>query len=181
MRASVYMAVSLDGFIARENGDLDWLPGPEDVAGEDHGYHAFMDTVDALVMGRATFEKVLSFGVGWPYKDKPVVVLSRSEYTLPPDLPDTVSVLGGSMTDIVAGLLQRGYEHVYIDGGVTVQHFLRAGLVQRLILTIIPIVLGSGIPLFGAVDQDVRLQLVEHRSWPSGLLQVTYDVKPPTT
>ena len=170
------MALSLDGFIARENGDLDWLPSKEDVADEDHGYHAFMDTVDALIMGRKTFEKVLSFGVGWPYKDKPVVVLSISEYTLPADLPDSVSELGGSMTEIVAGLLQRGFEHVYVDGGITVQHFLRAGLVGRLILTIIPVVLGSGIPLFGAVDEDVRLTLVDHRSWPSGLVQLTYDV-----
>ena len=176
MRASVYMAMSLDGFIARENGDLDWLPSSDDVAGEDHGYHAFMDTVDALVMGRATFEKVLSFGVGWPYQDKPVVVLSRSEYTLPPDLPDSVSVLGGSMTDIVAALLQRGFEHIYVDGGVTVQRFLRAGLVDRLILTIIPVVLGSGVPLFGAVDEDVRLTLAHHQCWPSGLVQLTYDV-----
>jgi dihydrofolate reductase len=164
MRASVYVAMSLDGFIARENGDLDWLPQPGEAEGEDYGYHAFMDTVDALVMGRATFEKVLSFGVGWPYGDKPVVVLSRSAYVLPPDLPDSVSVLGGSMTDIVAGLLQRGFEHVYLDGGITVQHFLRAGLVHQLILTVIPVVLGSGIPLFGTVDEDVRLTLVDHRS-----------------
>ncbi|MDA0875377.1 MAG: dihydrofolate reductase family protein [Bacteroidetes bacterium] len=176
MRASVYMAVSLDGFIARENGDLDWLPSGEDVAGEDHGYHAFMDTVDAIVMGRNTFEKVLSFGVGWPYADKPVVVLSRSAYELPADLPDTVCVLGGTMTDIVAGLLQRGFEHVYVDGGVTVQHFLRDGLIHRMILTVIPVVLGSGIPLFGALAEDAQLSLWDHRSWPSGLVQLTYEV-----
>lgn len=104
------------------------------------------------------------------------MVLSRSDYTLPTDLPDSVNVLTGSMTEIVAGLLQHGFEHVYVDGGNTVQHFLRAGLVGRLILTIIPVVLGSGIPLFGAVDEDVRLTLVDHRSWPSGLIQLTYDV-----
>ena len=176
MRASVYMAISLDGFIARENGDLDWLPQPGDVEGEDYGYHAFMDSVDALVMGRTTFEKVRSFGVGWPYGDKPVVVLSRSDYQLPDDLPGSVSVLSGSLTDIVAGLLQHGFNHIYVDGGVTVQHFLRAGLVDRLILTIIPVLLGSGIPLFGRQDGDIRLSLVNHQSWPSGLLQVTYDV-----
>jgi len=175
MKASVYIAVSLDGFIARENGDLDWLPQPGGTD-EDYGYHAFMARVDALVMGRATFEKLLSFGVDWPYGETPVVVLSRSHYTLPDDLPDTVSVLSGDMSDILSGLLQRGYEHIYLDGGITVQHFLRAGLVDRFIMTIIPVLIGKGKPLFGAIPEDVPLKLVDHQSWPSGLLQVTYDV-----
>jgi len=169
------MAVSLDGFIARENGDLDWLPQPGGTD-EDYGYHAFMDTVDALVMGRATFEKLLSFGVDWPYGDKPVLVLSRSDYDLPNDMPDTVEALTGDLAEIVSGLLQRGFEHIYLDGGVTVQHFLRAGMVDRFILTIIPVLIGKGKPLFGTIPEDIALTLVDHQSWPSGLLQVTYDV-----
>lgn len=175
LKTSVYIAASLDGFIARENGDLDWLPQPGDTT-EDYGYHAFMDTVDALVMGRATFEKVLSFGVDWPYGDKPVIVLSRSDYAIPDDLPETVESLTGELTDIISGLLQRGFEHIYLDGGVTVQNFLRAGLVDRFILTIIPVLIGKGKPLFGSLPEDVNLKLVDHQSWPSGLLQVTYDV-----
>lgn len=175
MKASVYLAVSLDGFIARENGDLDWLPEPGE-SGEDYGYHTFMDTVDALVMGRATFEKVLSFGIDWPYGEKPVVVLSNSGFQLPGDLPDSVSVLGGDLSEIVAALLQRGYEHIYLDGGVTVQRFLRAGLVDRLILTVIPVLIGSGKPLFGELDEDIPLKLVDQQSWPSGLVQLTYDI-----
>lgn len=169
------MAVSLDGFIARENGDLDWLPQPG-ASDEDYGYHAFMDTVDALVMGRATFEKLLSFGVEWPYGDKPVIVLSRSPLVLPDGLPDTVEALTGDLSEIVSALLQRGFEHIYLDGGVTVQHFLRAAMVDRFILTIIPVLIGKGKPLFGTLPDDVNLKLVDHQSWPSGLLQVTYDV-----
>ena len=172
------MAISLDGFIARENGGLDWLPGPGEVEGEDYGYHDFMETVDALVMGRATFETVLSFGVEWPYGNKPVVVLSRSDYELPHGMPDSVSVLSGSLTDIVSGLLQQGFEHIYLDGGMAVRSFLQAGLVDRFILTVIPILIGSGRPLFGPLDDDIRMRLVDHVSWPSGLLQVTYQVAP---
>ena len=175
MKASVYMAVSLDGFIARKNGDLDWLPQPAG-SDEDYGYHAFMQTVDALVMGRATFEKVLSFGVDWPYRNKPVIVLSRESYDLPDGLPESVDVLTGDLSGIVSGLLQRGFEHIYLDGGITVQHFLRAGLVDRFILTIIPVLLGEGKPLFGSLPEDISLRLVDHQSWSSGLLQVTYDV-----
>ena len=173
MNVSVYIAVSLDVFIARENGDLDWLPEPG-ASDEDYGYHAFMDTVDALVMGRNTFEKVLSFGVDWPYGDKPVVVLSNSGLEIPDHLPQTATTLGGDLSEIVAALLQRGYEHVYLDGGVTVQHFLRAGLINRMILTIVPVLLGSGRPLFGSLTEDIPLQLVDQRSWPSGLSQLTY-------
>lgn len=175
MKSTVYMAMSLDGFIARENGDLDWLPafGAND---EDYGYHAFMDTVDALVMGRNTFAKVLSFGVDWPYGSKPVIVLSSQPYEIPVTLPDSVENLHGDMGDIVAGLLQRGFENLYVDGARTAQIFLNNDLIDRYILAIIPVLIGSGISLFGQLQQDKKLSLVDHRSWPSGLLQLTYEV-----
>lgn len=82
----------------------------------------------------------------------------------------------GDLSEIVSALLQRGFEHIYLDGGVTVQHFLRAAMVDRFILTIIPVLIGKGKPLFGTLPDDVNLKLVDHQSWPSGLLQVTYDV-----
>jgi dihydrofolate reductase len=175
MKSTVYMAVSVDGFIARENGDLDWLPafGAND---EDYGYHAFMESIDALIMGRNTFEKVLSFGVDWPYGSKPVIVLSSQPYTLPDTLPDSVENMHGDMGDIVAGLLQRGFEHLYVDGGRTAQTFLNNDLIDRYILTVIPVLIGSGISLFGSTSEDRKLSLVDHRSWPSGLLQLTYDI-----
>ncbi len=176
MKASVYIAFSLDGFIARKNGDLDWLPEPGST-NEDYGYHAFMETVDALVMGRNTFEKVLSFGVPWPYGDKPVFVLSNSGFNIPEGMPPSVSVLSGDLSEIVAALLQRGYEHIYLDGGVTVQNFLRAGLVDRLILTIVPVLIGDGKRLFGSLAEDIPLTLIDQHTWPSGMTQLIYDLK----
>ena len=170
MTASVFIATSLDGFIARQDGALDWLP-PN--GGEPHGYTEFMATVDAVVMGRKTFEKVLTFD-DWPYGKKPVVVLSSRPTDLVAPAGAVCDVMAGTPHDVVARLSQRGMKHLYIDGGVTVQRFLEAGLVQRLIITRIPVLLGDGIPLFGPVSHDIRLEHVATRSYPSGLVQSEY-------
>src|SRR6478672_9003921 len=120
MRASVYIATSLDGFIAREDGALDWLPAPGgDAGGEDYGYRDFMASVDALVMGRHTFELALSFGA-WPYAGKPVVVLSSRPAAIPPSLASSVEWLSGSPSEVVRRLAARGAEHLYVDGGRTI-------------------------------------------------------------
>ena len=169
MKASVFIGTSLDGFIARTNGDLDWLPPG---GGEEHGYDAFMATVDALVIGRKTYETVLTFDA-WPYGEKPVYVLSTR--TLAPALPGAVvERLSGPPAEIVAQLAARGVGHVYVDGGITIQGFLQAGLIQRLIITRIPVLLGAGIPLFGALHQDIRLTHVGTRQYASGLVQSEY-------
>ena len=170
MKASVFIATSLDGFIARQDGALDWLPVN---GGEPHGYTEFMATVDAIVIGRKTFEKVLTFGA-WPYGRKPVVVLSTrpSELTAPDGA--VCDVMAGTPHEIVIRLTQRGMKHLYIDGGVTIQGFLEAGLIQHLIITRIPVLLGSGIPLFGSLSHDIRLEHVTTRSYPSGLVQSEY-------
>lgn len=173
MRASVFIATSLDGFIARENGDLDWLP--EEIDGEDYGYHEFFSTVNVLVMGRKTFEKVLSFGA-WSYGDKPVVVLTRRQLTIPEHISQSVEVMSGSPQELVKHLAARGVEHIYVDGGMTIQGFLREGLIQSIIITWIPILIGSGIPLFGSLDRDIRLRQLETRQFPSGLVQSRYEV-----
>lgn len=170
MKASVFIATSLDGFIARQDGALDWLPAN---GGEPHGYTEFMATVDAIVIGRKTFEKVLTFG-DWPYGKKPVVVLSSRPTDLVAPADAVCDVMAGTPHEVVARLSQRGMKHLYIDGGVTVQRFLEAGLVQRLIITRIPVLLGSGIPLFGSVSRDIRLEHVATRSYPSGLVQSEY-------
>jgi dihydrofolate reductase len=176
LKASVYIATSLDGFIARENGDLDWLPGADGAAaGEDYGYAAFMASVDILVMGRKTFEKVLSFGA-WPYGDKPVVVLSRGGLEIPEHLAPSVEVMAGSPQEVVARLAGRGAKHVYVDGGETIQGFLRAGLVSQIILARIPILIGSGVPLFGPLPHDIQLRHVETRQYPNGIVQSRYEV-----
>jgi len=175
LKATAFIATSLDGFIARENGDLDWLPAETDASGEDYGYGALMTSVDALVMGRRTFEKVLSFN-DWPYSNKRVVVLSTQSLTIPAHLTDSVECLAGSPQEIVAGLAARGHRSLYIDGGQTVQQFLEAGVIQRLIITRIPILIGQGIPLFGRLRQDIWLRHVETRQYPTGLVQSEYEV-----
>lgn len=170
MKASVFIATSLDGFIARQDGALDWLPAD---GGEPHGYDEFIATVDALVIGRKTFETVLTFDA-WPYGKKPVIVLSTSMSEL--KVPDgaVCDVMAGTPQDIVTRLTQRGMKHLYIDGGVTIQGFLKAGLIQHLTITRIPVLLGSGIPLFGSLSQDIRLEHVATRSYPSGMVQSNY-------
>jgi dihydrofolate reductase len=169
-KASVFIATSLDGFIARADGALDWLPTDP----EDHGYHDFFASVDALVMGRKTFETVLSFGQ-WPYT-KPVIVLSTTPERIIAPEGAVCEAMAGSPQEIVARLAHRGMRHLYIDGGVTIQRFLEAGLIQRLIVTRIPVLLGSGIPLFGSLPRDVRVTHVATRSYPSGLVQSEYAI-----
>ena len=175
MKASVYIATSVDGFIAREDGNIDWLPSGEDAAGEDYGYQDFMDSVDALVIGRNTYELVLSFGK-WPYGEKPVVVLSSKNIAIPDNLPNSVSTLSGTPSEIVEQLSEKGYQHLYIDGGKTIQGFLRKGLIQTLIITKIPILIGSGIPLFGELPQDIKLRLLETCQFDNGIVQSKYEV-----
>ena len=172
--ASVFIATSLDGYIARANGDLDWLPAD---GGEPHGYDEFMATVDALVIGRNTLETVLAFE-RWPYGEKPVFVLSTRAL---PAVPHGALVerLSGPPAAIMADVGARGLRHVYVDGGITIQRFLQAGLIQRLIITRIPVLLGGGIPLFGPVEHDINFRHVGTRQFASGLVQSEYAVVAP--
>lgn len=171
MTISVFVGASVDGFIARPNGDLDWLPDDA----EPHGYDELMASVDALVMGRNTFEKVLTFGA-WPYGDKRVVVLSSRPVDLSAAGGGVVEHMAGPPAEIVSQLAARGVHHLYVDGGITIQRFLRAGLVERLIVTRVPVLIGDGIPLFGSLPRDVRLRHVATRHYPSGLVQSEYQV-----
>ena len=171
MRASVFIGTSLDGFIARAGGELDFLPPG---GGEPHGYDEFMATVDALVIGRKTYETVLGFDA-WPYGEKPVFVLSTS--ALAPAPPGAlVEHLSGEPPEVVSQLEARGVRHAYVDGGVTIQRFLRAGLIQRLIITRVPVLIGTGIPLFGPLECDIKLRHVATRQYSSGLVQSEYEV-----
>jgi dihydrofolate reductase len=174
MKASVFVGASVDGFIARANGDLDFLP-PD--GGEPHGYEEFMATVDALVIGRKTFETVLTFGA-WPYGGKPVFVLSTGTLAAAP-LGAVVERMSGDPAEIVAQLAARGIQHIYVDGGITIQRFLRAGLIQRLIITRVPVLIGDGVALFGTLPHDMRLRHIATRHYPSGLVQSEYDVAAP--
>ena len=171
MKLSVFVGTSLDGFIARANGDFDFLfPS----GSEPHGYDEFMATVDALVIGRKTYEKVLTFG-RWPYGEKPVFVLS-THTLLPAPAGAVVARMAGDPAEIVTQLCALGVGHVYVDGGITVQRFLEAGLIHRLIVTRVPVLIGTGISLFGALQHDIVLSHVGTRQYASGLVQSEYVV-----
>lgn len=172
MSASVFVGTSVDGFIARPNGELDFLPAD---GGEPHGYNEFIASVDAIVIGRKTFETVLAFPA-WPYGDKRVIVLSSRPIDFSAVTGGVVEQMGGEPADIVAQLAARGVHHLYIDGGITIQRFLRAGLIQRLIITRVPVLIGDGVPLFGVLPQDIRLRHVATSHYPSGLVQSEYVV-----
>jgi dihydrofolate reductase len=169
MTVSVFIGTSVDGFIARPNGALDFLP--EDA--EPHGYIEFTASVDAIVIGRNTFETVLAFP-SWPYGKKRVVVLSSRPVDLSAVQGGVVEQMGGEPAEIVAKLAAKGATHLYVDGGITIQRFLRAGLVHRLIITRVPVLIGEGVPLFGKLDKDVRLRHIATRHYPSGLVQSEY-------
>ncbi len=175
MKITVNMAISLDGFIARSNGDVSWLDAYQQDPNEDYGFGAFFASVDVLVMGRKTFEKVLSFGE-WPYGDKRVVVLSGAGVEIPERLRSMVECWSGAADEIAGRLKSEGIEHVYLDGGSTVRDFLAAGLVDSMILTRVPILLGNGISLFDGLSAEVSLSHIATRSYASGLVQSEYEV-----
>lgn len=175
---TVFIATSLDGFIAREGGEIDWLPvgDQEGGADEDHGYTAFFESVHAIVMGRNTYELVRSFGGAWPYGDKPIRVMTKRGVEIPDEISATVQQLSGTPTEVVQKLADAGLTKLYVDGGLTIQSFLAEGLIDRMIITRIPVLIGRGIPLFGPVPADIRLRHLATRSYATGLVQSEYEV-----
>jgi len=172
MTVSVFVGTSVDGFIARPSGELDFLPPG---GGEPHGYNEFMAEIDALVIGRKTFETVLAFP-SWPYGKKRVVVLSSRPLDFSVLKGAVVEQMAGSPADIVAKLAATGAHHLYIDGGITIQGFFRAGLIQRLIITRVPVLIGEGIPLFGTLPHDIQLRHVSTQHYKGGLVKSEYQV-----
>jgi len=171
VRASVFVGVSLDGFLARRDGSFDFLP-TEGV--EDHGYDEFFASVDAMVMGRKTYETALGFPE-WPYGAKPVVVLSHRALA-PAPAGALVELLSGEPRAIVDTLSRRGFRHLYVDGGETIQRFLAAGCIDRLVVTRVPVLIGEGISLFGPLPGDLRLRHLATRAFASGLVQSEYEI-----
>ncbi|MCR4318461.1 MAG: dihydrofolate reductase family protein [Planctomycetes bacterium] len=176
MKITVYCGTSLDGFIARENGGIDWLSCVPDPPGEDYGFKEFFATVDALVLGRKTFEFAAQPG-HWLYGDTQVFVLGSREVRIPEMCAKTTTWLSGAPEEIAKELGSRGYEHIYVDGGKTIHGFLQAGLVTNIVVTVLPILIGSGIPLFGPLEEDVLLELVGTKSFENGLVQLRYEVR----
>lgn len=167
------MATSLDGYIADKDGGLDWLqsiPNPENL---DFGWTDLIDRIDGIVMGRKTFETVCSFDGDWPYR-KPVFVLSNSIKSIPEGYEGKVEPIKGSPADVMGSIHQKGYRHLYIDGGVTVQNFLREDLIDEMIITIIPIMLGGGIQLFGELPEPIAFEHVNTEVFLNAMVQNHY-------
>ena len=172
----VFIATSLDGFVARQDHSLDWLM-KQNIEGEDHGFEAFMDSVDGMVMGAGSFRTVLGFGE-WPYR-KPVVVLSNSLTSddVPEHLKGKVRLSGLGPKEIMEELDREGWKRVYVDGGKLVQSFLREGVIFDLAVTLVPILIGEGLPLFALLEADVDLELISAETFNSGMLKTFYRLK----
>ncbi|HBH25554.1 MAG TPA: diacylglycerol kinase [Cytophagales bacterium] len=169
----VFIAKSIDGFIADKNGGIDWLHTVPNPNGDDMGYSEFMKDIDALVMGRHTFETVRNFDMDWPYQI-PVFVLSESLNFLPSELKDKVFLVKGSSEEVLTQIHDRGYHKLCIDGGKTIQNFLRSNRIDELVLTTIPVVLGNGIPLFSELPKSLKFDLVKSKVYLSQISQQHY-------
>jgi len=171
-RVRVYIATSMDGFIAGPGGDLSWLPEPPEGSGEDYGWSTFIAGIGALLMGRGTYDGVQAMGVDWPFPDHDTLVATNRPL---PNRPPRVEAVGGDIRDLVAGALARaGGRDVYIDGGKLIRQALDAGLVDEVTITLVPVVLGAGHPLFAGAAGRHRFSLVAHRPLPGGLMQLTW-------
>lgn len=166
IRFAVFIAVSLDGFIARPDGSLDWL---DPFHGEDHGYGGFFAGVDALVIGRGTYDTVVGFPE-WPYGGKRVIVFTRRAA----DPRHGEELWSGAPRELADRLEREGIRRVYLDGGALIRSFLQEGLVDELTIDVVPVILGSGRPLFASGLPEIPLQFVEAKSYPSGLVQLRY-------
>lgn len=176
---AVFIATSVNGFIARQDGDVAWLEEFDPLGiGEDGGFAEFFNQVDVLVMGRNTFEKVRTFNQ-WPYGQKPVIVMSTSLKEIPNDVSGNITLFAGEPTALIEFVMKKGYTQVYLDGGRLIQSFLQAGLVNQLTITRIPILLGRGIPLFGHINNDIRLKLIKTTVWQNGFIGEKYAIENP--
>ena len=166
----LYIATSLDGYIAREDGDISWLSIVE-APGEDYGYGEFIKTVDTVIMGRKTYDKVLSFGIEFPHRDKECYIITRQHR--PPD--GNITFYNGDIGELIKNLKGKGGKDVFIDGGAqVVNELMKLDLIDEYVISIIPIFLGSGIRLFDDGRPQMNLKLKSSRDFPSGLVQVEY-------
>ncbi|MGE3609566.1 MAG: dihydrofolate reductase family protein [Bacteriovoracaceae bacterium] len=176
MANKVFIATSVDGFIADKDGSVDWLNENPSPSGSDGGFTNFMETVDALIMGRNTFQTVLGLGIDWPYSKK-VFVLSNSLKEIDKSLKDKVEIVSGDIKKIVQNLNDRGFKNLYIDGGQTIQSFLKENLIDELIITRVPIILGGGVPLFGELPHKIRLEHCGTKTLDNGMVQSHFKTK----
>ncbi len=170
---SVFIATSLDGFIADKHGNIDWLHSIPNPNNNDMGYANFISSVDVLIIGRTTYETVLEFGIDWPYT-KPVYVLSTTLKNIPNELKDKVYLLNGNLNDILEQIHQNGHKNLYIDGGNTIQGFLKEDLIDEMIITTIPVLLGGGSSLFGELNQPLNFECIRSERFLNKITQNHY-------
>ena len=184
MKCSVFIATSVDGFIAREDGSIDWLDSSgsqEADMGEnaDMGFGHFISSVDCLIMGRSTMEMISSFNLSpeqWPYKDVQIIALSNTITEPPENLKERVKMYSGDLRALITKLEKEGCKHAYIDGGKTIQAFMNLKLIDEITITRVPIILGKGKPLFGKTGHDIKLESAEATAFPNDFVQVRYKV-----
>jgi dihydrofolate reductase len=177
VKCFVYIATSLDGFIAKPDGDIEWLHNPEygPMGEEGLSYEQFISGIDVIVMGRNTFEKVLEFNP-WPYEGTTVAVLTNRPLEIPAELQEKVITASGEPNLVVQELAGKRYRKLYIDGGLTIQRFLKNGMIDEITITQIPIILGDGIPLFGKLEKEIQLKLIDSTAYKNGFVQFRYVV-----
>ncbi len=169
----VFIACSIDGYIADKNGEIDWLnsvPNPEN---KDLGFTDFFNRIDAILMGRNTFEKVCSFDIEWPYQ-VPVFVLSNTLKEIPVKYRKFAELVNGSVSEVSEYIHSRGYTKIYIDGGKTIQSFLAAELIDEIIISTIPVILGGGVPLFGKLNKMQQYELSWTKTYLDEIVQTSY-------
>jgi len=170
---SVFIATSLDGYIADKNGGIDWLHSIPNPDNDDIGYVEFNKEIDALVMGRKTFETVLGFDVDWPY-NKPVFVLSNKLKEIPKSHKDKAFLVKGTLTEILDQIHDKGYNRLYIDGGTTIRNFLKEDLIDEMVITTIPVLLGGGSPLFTELPNELKFELIGTKTYLNQITQSHY-------
>ncbi|WOH38236.1 dihydrofolate reductase family protein [Thalassotalea fonticola] len=183
MKCSVYIATSADGYIATSDGGVDWLHTAgnleADMGSEDMGFKSFIDSVDCMIMGRKCMEMISSFDLTpeqWPYGDMRIVVLSNTIKEPPENLKDKVEMYSGDICELMKSLENQGYQHAYVDGGATITSFINLKLINEMIITKAPILLGAGIPLFGELNQTVKLTNSKAVAFPNDFTQITHSV-----
>lgn len=173
---SVFIATSIDGYIADKNGGIDWLNSIPNPDNDDMGYVEFTNNIDALVMGRTTFETVCGFDVDWPYL-KPVFVLSNTLNEIPESHEEKAFLIKGTLTEIIEQINKKGYNRLYIDGGTTIRNFLKADLIDEIIITTIPILLGGGSSLFSELPNELKFELIATKTYLNQITQRHYKRK----
>jgi dihydrofolate reductase len=178
MRCSAFIATSVDGYIATKSGDVDWL----ETAGKssaDMGFNSYIASVDCIIMGRKTMEKLSSFNLApehWPYGDIPIFVLSNTCKEAPDNLNEKVEMYSGEISQLIARIKNEGYQHAYIDGGATITSFINLQFLDDMTITYVPILLGGGVSLFGEIHNHIKLEKTQADVFPNDCVQIKYEV-----